>query len=325
MDATTKNPVSIADVESASQRICRYIHRTPVLVSNCLDQETGCRLFFKCENLQKSGSFKIRGAMNAVAQLGTDQLSRGVVTHSSGNHAAALAMAAKTFGTSAHIVMPSNSSEIKKAAVRTYGGLITECEPTLEARLEFAAKVRQQTGAIMIPPFDHPHIIAGQGTCAKEFHEQVPTLDVIVAPIGGGGLMSGTCIATRGHSNAITIIGAEPSGADDAFRSKMAGQLIPQTNPNTIADGLRTGLGELTWPFVRDQVSQIFCVSDAQIVSTMQFFWERTKQIIETSCTVPVAAVLQNESHPVFKGKNVGIIISGGNVDLSKLPWQTGN
>ncbi len=203
MDAVTAKSVSFVDVESASRRISRYIHRTPVLVSESFNRSSGCRLFFKCENLQKSGSFKIRGAMNAVSQLTPGQLNTGVVTHSSGNHAAALALAARTFGTTAHIVMPSNSSEIKKAAVRNYGGLITECEPTLEARITVSEEVRQRTGAIMIPPFDHPHIIAGQGTCAKEFHEQVPSLDVIVAPVGGGGLMSGTCLATHALSRKI--------------------------------------------------------------------------------------------------------------------------
>jgi threonine dehydratase len=321
MDSSVQNPVNFADVESASRRICRYIHRTPVLVSESLDSATGCRLFFKCENLQKSGSFKIRGAMNAVAQLAPDQRSRGVLTHSSGNHAAALALAARTFGTTANIVMPSNSSEVKKAAVRSYGGVITECEPTLDARMTVSEELRQQTGGIMVPPFDHPHIIAGQGTCAMEFHEQVPTLEVIVAPIGGGGLMSGTCISTRAQSRPIAIIGAEPSGADDAFRSKAQDQLVPQTNPQTIADGLRTGLGDLTWPFIRDEVDQIFCVDDEQIVETMRFFWERTKQIIETSCAVPVAAVMLNKTNPVFQNKQVGVIISGGNVDLSNLPW----
>lgn len=321
MNSSVQNPVNFADVEAASRRIGRHIHRTPVLASESLDRATGCRLFFKCENLQKSGSFKIRGAMNAVAQLSPAELSAGVVTHSSGNHAGALSLAAKTFGTTAHIVMPSNSSEVKKAAVRSYGGHITECEPTLEARITVSEDVRRQTGAKLIPPFDHPHIIAGQGTCAMEFHNQVPTLDVIVAPIGGGGLMSGTCISTKAQSRHVTIIGAEPSGADDAYRSKNERQLIPQTNPQTIADGLRTGLGDLTWPFIRDEVDQIFCIGDDQIVETMRFFWERTKQIIETSCAVPVAAVMLNKTNPIFQNKRVGIIISGGNVDLSMLPW----
>ncbi len=321
MDTKTEQPVTIDNVREASQRISPYIHRTPILTSETIDREAGCRVFFKCENLQKSGSFKIRGAMNAVSQLSREQLQRGVVTHSSGNHAGALAMAAMVFGTTAQIVMPSNSAEVKKAAVQTYGGIITECEPNLESRITVSNKVQSATGGELIPPFDHTHIIAGQGTCALEFHRQVPELDTILAPIGGGGLMSGTCIATKSKSPGIKIIGAEPSGADDAFQSKSQNRFIPQTDPNTIADGLRTSLGKLTWPFIRDEVDEILCVDDQTIVKVMRFFWERTKQIIEPSCAVPLAVVLENRSHPAFQNKRVGIIISGGNVDLGNLPW----
>lgn len=321
MDTKTEQPVTIDHVREASQRISPYIHRTPILTSETIDREAGCRVFFKCENLQKSGSFKIRGAMNAVSQLSREQLQRGVVTHSSGNHAGALAMAAMVFGTTAQIVMPSNSAEVKKAAVQTYGGIITECEPNLESRITVSNEVQSATGGELIPPFDHTHIIAGQGTCALEFHRQVPELDTILAPIGGGGLMSGTCIATKSKSPGIKIIGAEPSGADDAFQSKSQNRFIPQTDPNTIADGLRTSLGKLTWPFIRDEVDEILCVDDQTIVKVMRFFWERTKQIIEPSCAVPLAVVLENRSHPAFQNKRVGIIVSGGNVDLGNLPW----
>jgi threonine dehydratase len=322
MKSSNDFAANIDDVKLAANRIRRHIHRTPVLTSETLSEMAGCHLFFKCENFQKSGSFKIRGAMNAVAQLTNEELAKGVVTHSSGNHAGALALAAKTFGTQAHIVMPSNSSEVKKAAVKGYGANIVECEPTLEARLSVSEEVRVQTGSTMIPPFDHPHIIAGQGTCAFEFLEQASSIDVLVAPIGGGGLMSGTCISANAYSQPITVIGAEPKGADDAYRSKQENKFVPQTNPQTVADGLRTSLGDLTWPFIRDQVDEIFCVGEERIIEVMRFFWERTKVIIEPSCAVPIAAVLDQAGNPIFAGKSVGIIITGGNVDLSKLPWD---
>ena len=312
--------VNIADVRAAAARISLHAHRTPVMTCSEIDDRMGANVFFKCENLQKTGAFKFRGATNAVAQLSSEELSRGVVTHSSGNHAAALAFAAKKFGAQAYIVMPSNSSEIKKAAVNSYGGQITECEPTLTARLEVANKVQDETGAVMIPPFDHPHIIAGQATCAYEFLQQVPGLDAMIAPVGGGGLMSGTCVSARALKPGMLVLGAEPEGADDAFRSRQSGQFVPQTNPQTVSDGLRTSLGELTWPYVRDQVDEIITVDDRETIAAMQLFWERTKLVIEPSSAVPLAAILKR-----FKGSgtpnNIGVILSGGNVDLLDPPW----
>ncbi len=325
-------PVGISDVRRAAIRIEPYIHRTPVFTCRTIDKRVGANVFFKCENLQKSGAFKFRGAINAVSQLTPEELQRGVVTHSSGNHAGALASAAQIFGTTAYIVMPSNSSEIKKAAVRDYGGRITECEPTLAARTSVAAEVQKETGSVLIPPFDHEHIIAGQGTAALEFFQQTPQLDAIIAPIGGGGLMSGTCISARAFDPKMLILGAEPEGADDAFLSKQAGKFIPQTSPDTLSDGLRTSLGELTWPFIRDQVDEIITVGDDETVDAMKMFWERTKLIIEPSSAVPLAAilkryagtgsVLESKSPNSKRPKDIGVIISGGNVDLLSLPWS---
>ena len=314
--------ITFDDVQQAAVRIGKYVHRTPVLTCQTIDQRLGANVFFKCENLQRSGAFKFRGAINAISQLSEDEKKRGVVTHSSGNHAGALASAAQIFRIKAFIVMPSNSSEIKKAAVREYGGQITECEPTLAARLEIAAQVQKQSGAIMIPPFDHPHIIAGQGTAAMELIQQVPQLETIIAPIGGGGLMSGTCIAAKSMKPTMSVVGAEPEGADDAFRSKASGEMIPQLSPNTISDGLRTSLGKLTWPFIRDQVDEILAVNDEETIAAMKLFWERAKVIIEPSSAVPLAALLKHrtdQSNPI----NIGVILSGGNVDLNKLPWAS--
>ena len=293
---TAISSVGIDDVRDAARRILPHAHRTSILTCESIDQVANANLYFKCENLQKAGAFKFRGAVNAVSHLTPEELKRGVVTHSSGNHAGALALAARIFGARAYIVMPSNSTEIKKKAVASYGGLITECEPTLEARLSVSAKVQKETGAIMIPPFDHPHIIAGQGTCALEFLQQVPQLDTIIAPVGGGGLISGTCIAARNAKPDMLVLGGEPAGADDAFQSKQSGNLVPQLNPQTISDGLRTSLGELTWPFVRDQVDEIITVDDEETISAMRMFWERTKVIIEPSCAVPIAAIFRRSS-----------------------------
>jgi threonine dehydratase len=319
--------VRFADVLEAADRIRSFIHRTPVLTCAAISDRVGCNVFFKCENFQKSGAFKFRGAVNSVAQLSEADLASGVVTHSSGNHAGALALAARQFGAKAHIVMPSNSSEIKKSAVREYGGLITECEPTLASRISEAARIQGETGAVLIPPFDHPHVIAGQGTAALELIEQVPELDMIVSPIGGGGLMSGTCLAARALKPGLRIVGAEPVGADDAFQSKKAGKFIPQLAPDTVADGLRTSLGQLTWPFIRDEVDEILLADDLATISAMKFFWERTKVMIEPSCAVPIAAIINHFSKSIHNDssrkfpQNIGIIISGGNVDLQALPW----
>lgn len=307
---------TFAEVQAARLRLNSRIHFTPVVTSQAVDARVGDSVFFKCENLQKTGSFKIRGAINAVSQLTRLELSRGVVTHSSGNHAAALAYAARLFGTTAHIVMPTNSSAIKIAAVEYYGGRIVRCEPNLAARLSVAATVQAETGGTMIPPFDHAQIIAGQGTCAMEFLEQVPDLDVMIAPIGGGGLMSGTCLAAKSRSPTIRVIGAEPAGADDAYQSKLQNRLIPQSNPQTIADGLRTSLGDLTWPFIRDLVDEIICVTEDEIISARRFFCERTKLIIEPSSAVALAAQFKRNRDSAARPQRIGIIISGGNVEI---------
>ena len=319
--------VTINDVRAAAERISPYAHRTPVMTCRAINQRVGTKVYFKCENYQKSGAFKFRGAINAISQLSPEELERGVVTHSSGNHAGALASAAQIFGTKAFIVMPSNSSEIKKKAVKSYGGQITECEPTLVARMAGAEKIRTETGATLIPPFDHPHIIAGQGTSGLELFQQVPQLDAIIAPIGGGGLMSGTCIAARDAAKRlgceILVLGGEPEGADDAFRSKNEGTFIPQNDPQTVSDGLRTSLGDLTWPFIRDEVDEIITVDDDATVEAMRFFWERTKVIIEVSCAVPLAALIKKFANVAEekKPKHIGVILSGGNVDFSNLPF----
>lgn len=281
----------------------------------------GHQLFFKCENFQKTGAFKFRGAMNALSYLTPDQLRKGVVTHSSGNHAQALARAAALFDTTAHIVMPSNAPTVKKNAVICYGGIVTECEPNLPARLATCERIQQQTGAMLIPPFNHPHIIAGQGTCAMEFLHQVPQLDYLVVPIGGGGLISGTCISARAISHRVRVIGAEPTGADDAFRSKAEQKLLTQDNPNTIADGLLTSMGQLTWPFVRDMVQRIITVTDEETIKAMKLFLERTKVLIEPSAAVAVGAAMGPKMLEPQHPRNIGVIVSGGNVDLDKLPW----
>lgn len=319
----TKSTYSAAptyqDVTNAAQRLSGRIHQTPVTTCQALNQHSGFDVFFKCENLQKTGSFKIRGATNALDQLNEQQLVKGVITHSSGNHAAALACAANMLGTTAWIVMPSNSSPIKKAAVETYGGKIIECEPNLAAREKVAATVQAETGATLIPPYDHPHIIAGQGTCADELLKQVTDLDAIICPIGGGGLISGTCLAVRAVAPHVRIIGAEPAGADDAFRSKQANQWIPQTDPQTIADGLRTSLGKLNWPFVRDQVDEIVCVDDEEIEQAGKFFMQRSKLIIEPSSAVGVAVLLKYRQlieSDRQKIRRVGVILCGGNVEI---------
>ncbi len=315
--------VQMADVRQAARNLIPHAHRTPVVTCESLNRITGHQLFFKCENLQKTGAFKFRGALNALCHMNPVERRRGVVTHSSGNHAAALARAAALFEIPAHIVMPSNASPVKRQAVEEYGGTVIECEPNLPSRLSVAEQVQKETGAVMVPPFNDPHVIAGQGTVALEFLQNVPNLDVIVAPIGGGGLMSGTCVTTRAISRRCKIVGAEPEGADDAFRSKQAGELIPQTAPRTIADGLLTSMGQLTWPFIRDMVNQIVTVSDDEIVSAMRLFLERTKLMIEPSSATALAAVLSDKLMNLPPARNIGIILSGGNVDLSRLPWST--
>jgi threonine dehydratase len=324
MTAATEIEVrpDLETIRKAHERIRPHVHQTPVLTSRTLDAMSGAKLFFKCENFQKGGAFKARGAVNAVLSLSEAEARRGVVTHSSGNHAAALSSAAGIRGVRAYIVVPSNALPSKVAAIRGYGGEITFCEPTLQAREAATEMVIDQIGAILIHSYDDYRVIAGQGTCALELLEEMKSgLDFILAPIGGGGLMSGTAIAAKSLSSTIAIIGCEPQGADDAWRSKRAGKIIPQTNPQTIADGLRTSLSEKTFPIIQELVDDIVTVSEEEIVQAMRYVWERMKIIIEPSGAVPVAAVLFQKI-PDAIGKRVGVILSGGNVDLAHLPFS---
>ena len=305
------------DIKAAHERIAPFVHLTPVLTSQSVNKIAGCKIFFKCENFQKVGAFKYRGATNATLLLTEDEAKRGVATHSSGNHAAALALAASRRGINAHIVMPSNSPEVKVKAVKGYGGKITFCEPTLAARETTLEDVVAKTGAVFIHPFDNPRIIAGQGTACKELMEEHPLLDIIITPVGGGGLLSGTLISARHLKPGIKTYAAEPLGANDAWQSLKAGTFIPQTNPQTIADGLRTSLSELTFAIIQKNCDDILCVDDNAIIRAMRIIWERMKIIVEPSAAIPFAAILENPE--LFSGKNVGLIISGGNVELSAL------
>lgn len=318
--------VTTSDVHAAAGRIAGVTHRTPIMTCTTLDDLAGRKLFFKCENFQKVGAFKFRGAFNAVSQLDDAAAARGVVTHSSGNHAQALALAAKMRGVPAYIVMPSSASPVKRVAVEGYGAEVIPCEPTLEARESTAANVQQRTGATFIHPYDNAQIIAGQGTATLELFEQAresgSELDAVIAPVGGGGLLSGTCIAASGFEPRPRVFAAEPLGADDAARSFAAGEFIPQTGPNTIADGLLTSLGDLTWPIIRDHVERIITVSDEQIVAAMRLLWERAKLLVEPSSAVVLAAVLDEKFHEVEGVQSIGLILSGGNVNLNNLPFS---
>jgi threonine dehydratase/serine racemase len=311
----------LADIQAAAERIARLAHRTPVMTCATLDLLAGRSLFFKCEHLQKAGAFKFRGACNAVRKLLAEIAARGVVTHSSGNHAQALALAAKLRGIPAHVVMPRTASPVKRRAVEEYGGHVVECEPTLAARETTAAAVQAETGATMIPPYNHPDVIAGQGTAALELLEQVSALDAIIAPVGGGGLLAGTALAAAALAPSVRVFAAEPAGADDAARSKTTGQLIPQTGPRTIADGLLTSLGDLTWPVLRDRVERVLTVTDDEIIAAMRLAWERAKLLIEPSAAVALAAALSPAFRTLDGPRRVGIILSGGNVNLDALPW----
>lgn len=318
---TATDGVAFAEVVAASKRIAPYALRTPVSTCSKLNLMAGHQLFFKCENLQKAGAFKFRGACNTLAAMQTGSLKKGVVTHSSGNHAGALALAAKLFGTKATIVMPTNSIVVKRDAVIEYGGNVVPCQPNQADREATAARVETETGAILVPPYDHPDIIAGQGTAALELLQEVGHLDVIIAPVGGGGLLAGTCVAAKGIGSGIEVFGAEPVGADDAFRSKARGELVRNDHPQTIADGLRTNLGQWTWPIIRDQVTGILTIEEQEIAATMRLFWERTKLLIEPSSAVAVAAALYKLPVTLGRPLKVGVILSGGNVDLDHLPW----
>ncbi len=308
---------STASLQSTHRRIQPYIHRTPVLTCQTLDGMSGASLFFKCENFQKMGAFKMRGAANAILQLDDKTRQKGVATHSSGNFAQALALSASMLGVKAFIVMPSNSPAVKKAAVKGYGGEIIECEPTLQAREDTLQDVVAKTGATFIHPFNDENVILGQGTAALELIADVPDLDFIISPVGGGGLLGGTALAAHFFSPKTTVIAAEPSGADDAWQSKQAGHIVPQTNPQTIADGLRTSLGDKTFPLIRDYVADIIRVEEQDIVEALRLLMERMKIVVEPSGAVPLAVLLKEKGR--FSGKRVGIILSGGNVDLKTL------
>ena len=311
---------TLDDIRRAAEKIRPYAHRTPILTNETLNQLVNAQVYLKCENFQKVGAFKFRGACNAVFSLSAAEASCGVSTHSSGNHAQALALAAKLRGIPAYIVMPRNAPEVKKAAVAGYVGHITYCEPTLDARESTLAKIVQETGSTVIHPYDNERVIAGQGTAALELLEDIPDLDVILAPVGGGGLISGTAIAAIGLKADIRIIAAEPEMADDAYRSIQAGEIIPSINPQTIADGLLTSLGKITFPILQQHVEQIVTVSESAIIESMRFIWERAKIIIEPSAAVAVGVLWEKKID--LRGLRVGVILSGGNVDLERLPWQ---
>ncbi len=313
---------NLADIQAAAKRVQPHIHRTPVLTSRTLDGFAGRMLHFKCENFQRVGAFKMRGALNAVLSLPEESAAAGVVTHSSGNFAQAVAASARIRGIPAHIVMPENAPSIKRRAVEGYGGRVIPCKATLEARESTAERIRQETGATFLHPFDQDEVIAGQGTVALELLEQVPRLEAVVVPVGGGGLISGIALALRELQPDIRIFAAEPKGADDAYRSKKAGRLIPQTAPNTIADGLLTSLGERTWPVIRDLVERVIVVEDKAIMGAMRVVWERMKIIIEPSAATAAAACFSEEMKELKGFSHVGVVLTGGNLDLDKSPFQ---
>jgi threonine dehydratase len=315
----TNSVPHIETIQKAAFRIKPFIKHTPVLTCQSLNQMVNAELFFKCENFQKVGAFKFRGASNAIFSLSDKEAECGVATHSSGNHAQALSLVAKNRGIKAHIVMPRNAPRVKIKAVEGYGGNIIFCEPTLLARETVLARLVEETGSTFIHPSNDYRVIAGQGTSALEFLEEIRDLDVIMAPVGGGGLLSGTALTVSALSPQTKVIGAEPEGADDAYRSFYQGKLIPSINPQTIADGLLTSLGDKTFPIIRKYVHQIVTVSEQAIISSMRIIWERMKIVIEPSAAVPLGVLLENKID--LKGKRIGIIISGGNVDLDKLPW----
>jgi threonine dehydratase len=308
------------DIRETALRIRPFINKTPVITSSSLNQLLDAAFFFKCENFQKVGAFKARGATNAVMQLDEESLARGVATHSSGNHAQALSWAARLRNCKAFIVMPSNSSPVKVNAVKEYGGEITFCEPTLDARESTLKRILDETGATEIHPYNNYRIISGQATAALELLEEIPDLDLVLAPVGGGGLLSGTALSFHYFSPATKVIAVEPEQANDAFLSFVQKRFVPSIDPDTIADGLRTSLGSLTYPIILSHVNEIVTVSEKSIINAMRYVWERMKILIEPSSAVPVAALLDHKID--CKHKRVGIIISGGNVDLDHLPWM---
>lgn len=307
--------ISKQAIEEAHERIKKYIHRTPVMTSKSIDDIAGCSVFFKCENLQNVGAFKARGAMNATLQLTDEQKKKGVATHSSGNHAQAIARAAQILGLKSYIVMPRTTPQIKKKGVIAYGGEIFECEPNLAAREATLADVIKKNGAVEIHPFNNYEVMIGQATAAKELFEDAPNLNYLLAPVGGGGLLSGTAYAAKHFSPSTVVIAGEPAGSDDTFRSLKSGK-IEQAQSQTIADGLLTTVGDKTFPIIHELVKEVITVSDEEIVAAMRLIWERLKIIVEPSAAVPFASVLKSKEK--FKGKRVGIILSGGNVDLER-------
>lgn len=311
--------VTIDTVREAARRIASHAHRTPVLTNASLDRAVGATVFLKCENFQRVGAFKFRGACNTIFSLNDEEARRGVATHSSGNHAQAVALAAALRGIPAYIVMPSNAPGVKRAGVEGYGGRITLCEPTLAARESTLSQVVAETKAVVVHPYNDERVISGQGTAALELLEEVPDLDVLLAPVGGGGLLSGTAVAAHGLDPRLRVLAAEPERADDAIRSLEAGRIVPSRDPDTVADGLRTSLGDKTFPIIRREVERIVPVTEEAIVAAMRFVWERVKIVIEPSAAVPVAALLARSVD--LTSLRIGIILSGGNVDLGRLPF----
>lgn len=315
--------LTLATIRAAHARIKPHIHRTPVLSSSILNQKLGAEIFFKCENMQKVGAFKARGACNAVMSLTDEQMKRGVVTHSSGNHGAALAWASGLRGLKATIVVPENAPRPKKFAIEAYGARIVYCAANVAAREAAVDKLIAEEGLELVHPFNDYRVMNGQGTAAMELLEEVPDLDIVMSPLGGGGLLSGTSVASKGIKPGIKVIGGEPAGADDGFRSYYSGVRITDAVPNTICDGLRTGLGDKTFPMIRANVDGIALASEENVVKAMRMTWELLKIVCEASCCPPLGAILEgNLDKYDFKGKRVGIILTGGNVDMDKLPWQ---
>lgn len=315
-------PAVIPDLDdalAAHERIRPHIHRTPILTSSFMDELVGAKLFFKCENFQKAGAFKVRGASNAVFGLSDEQATRGVATHSSGNHALSLSYAGGRRGIPVTVVMPRTAPEAKKAAVRGYGGRIVECEPSTSSREATFATVQEETGADFVHPYNDPRVIAGQATCSLELLEQTEGLDAVIAPIGGGGMISGTCLTLSNRAPDVAIFAAEPSNADDAARSFRAGHIIADDAPETIADGLKVPLKDLTWHFVSNHVTDILTATEQEIIDAMKLTWQRMKIVIEPSCAVPLATLIKNRER--FAGQRIGVIITGGNVDMDRLPW----
>ena len=311
--------VTLKDIESAHERIRPFIHRTPVLTNSSIDNLIGAKLFFKCENFQKAGSFKIRGASNAVELLSDEEFKRGVATTSSGNHGAALSMAVTRRGGKTKVVMPHNTPKIKVSNVERNGGEVVWCEPDQKYRESVLKDVVDETGATVVHPYNDERIMAGQGTCAKELLEDVPDLYSIVSPVSGGGLLSGSLLAAKNMKSSITVYGAEPEEADDAYQSLKLGRIVPNKTINTICDGLRAQIGSKTFPVIQNLVDDIIPIAEEDIINSLRMIWERLKIIVEPSCSIALALIIKNKQ--LFKGRNVGLIMSGGNLDLDNLPW----